>query len=55
MPWDENVHDLICEEFGIGAPFTLDQVYAYEDHFERRYPGNRHVREDSPNSSASAR
>ena len=45
MPWDDDLYEVIRRDFPVGQPFTLADVYAYEDHFQKLYPDNHHVRD----------
>jgi type II restriction enzyme len=45
MGWDEELADLIRQNWPIDGIFTLDDVYAHEAHFEALYPDNHFVRE----------
>ncbi len=45
MTWDDELREEIRRNFTVGQVFTLDQVYAYRESFQRLHPRNKHVRD----------
>lgn len=45
MAWKEEVYKIIKDNWEIGATFTLEDMYKFEDHFQNLYPENNHIRD----------
>ena len=45
MAWKEEVYKVIKDNWKIRDTFTLDELYNFEDHFEKLYPENNHIRD----------
>lgn len=44
MTWRGELKSRIATEFDVGEDFDIDDIYEWEEHFQRMYPGNRHIK-----------
>lgn len=45
MSWKEEIYKAIKDNWKIGDTFTLDELYNFEDHFQKLYSKNNHIRD----------